>query len=761
MTFVLILVYFSSCQYRSISVINLDMGKFSELRIYQKLFEENSYISIFNYIVLYLIPIMAIDTPSKHPLYSPYIYISLSLILIVRIILILLDYSNKTIIQLSSLMLILSGLIFPIAYYLELNAGIENNNLLIVLPLWLIGVTSAASMGLYKRRKVLLIYQIEMLLLPLIFLILSPDEPNRIIFGLALIFMFLYLSYYSKKNYIIYNQLIKEKKLNESYTQEIILNKQNIEKANKELKLALSRANEATKAKSEFLANMSHEIRTPMNGIIGVVELLQDKEENPDKLNMLKIIEDSSSTLLNLINDILDFSKIEAGKFIINSETIHLSKLLESIIDRFAIKAFDKKIELMIFVEKDVPAFVVGDEHRLSQIIVNLLSNSVKFTEEGQVLLHVSLLEDKEQKVEIKFSIEDTGIGIADDKLNKIFESFIQEDESTSRRFGGTGLGTTISKRLTELMDGEMCVKSPNPNNTVNKNRGTVFSFRIPFRKAENENQVAKLDDLPVLGILKVISLDDNLTNLTIIDHSLKNWGIESYCTQNHEDARDYIEKENPDLLISDFSMPDLNGLEFITKMRALYPNHKFKTILASSDTVNTNQQIAQDYGIDVLLYKPLKQSDLFNGIQRALSGKLIKSHSKARQEVKVIEGSDKYQILLVEDNLINQKVAYKLFQSLGFEIEIAENGKIALEYVLNKNYDLIFMDYQMPVLNGIEATKILRSWKYEVPIIALTANAMKGDREKFIEAGMNDYLSKPFKRSELQQLINQYLKKD
>jgi signal transduction histidine kinase/DNA-binding response OmpR family regulator len=723
--------------------------------------EENSIISILNYVGLYLILLIAVDDINLHPLFSPYFYGLFGVVLLVRLAFILFGENKESHIKISIVFILISGLILPIGYGLELQNNLPNNNLLIVLPVWLVGIASAASMGLYKRFTMFVIYLTEMLLLPIIPLYLSPYESNKVIFMIALVLMFLYLVFYSRKNYLMHIQLQKEKASNEAYVEELNQNKKKIEEANSDLREALYKANEATKAKSEFLANMSHEIRTPMNGIIGVVELLQDQETNQDKLNMLRIIDESSISLLNLINDILDFSKMEAGKLVINQESFNLHKLLESIIDRFAIKAFDKGIELMLFIDRNVPVNIISDEHRLSQIIINLLGNAIKFTHEGQVLLHVSVY-DLEDSNTLKFSIEDTGIGIEKDKLEKIFDSFSQADGSTSRKYGGTGLGTTISKRLTELLEGKMCVDSPNPNNDINDFPGTVFSFQVPLQKSNlDETQFEKKIESNKLDNIHVLVLDDNPTNLTILEKFLENWGLSYHTTSDQDEALSYLLTKEVDLFITDFSMPERNGLEFLDLVnQKLSKKKSFKTILASSDTVNTNHKIIEDTSVDVLLYKPIKQSMLFNSIQKALSGQLTKKGSIKKAEFKKFENAEEYKLLLVEDNLINQKVAVKLFQSMGFEVEIAENGKIALEYVTSKDYDIIFMDYQMPVMNGIEATKIIRSWGKDIPIVALTANAMKGDREKFIEAGMNEYLSKPFKRSELLQVLNDVLKK-
>jgi signal transduction histidine kinase/DNA-binding response OmpR family regulator len=727
--------------------------------LYQKGLEENSLISVLTLTLLYWLLTLAADNPSGHPAFGPAFYLPFGVLMFFRILFIIFAPDKKIFINISIFLVILSGIFFPLIYVTEIFRPEPDTNLLIVLPIWLIGIVSAAALAMYKRYFMLVAYLVEMLLFPIVILLIHPDVPNSTIFSIAFGALFVYLAYYSKKNNKIHNQLIKEKRLNEEYASELIQHKKAVEDANYELRKALYEAREATKAKSEFLANMSHEIRTPMNGIIGVVELLQAGEDDEDKLNLLKIIDDSAQSLLGLINDILDFSKIEAGKLIITDNEFAIRELVESIVDRFALKAFNKGIELLFYIEEDVPDILIGDDSRINQVITNLLGNAIKFTEDGQVYLHIKMIEKENDTAILKFSIEDTGIGIADDKIDKIFESFVQEDGSTSRKFGGTGLGTTISKRLVELMNGKIWVKSPNPNNKINNNRGAVFEFTLPL-KISKQNSGQATPPILNLGNIDVLVLDDNATNLKIVSLFLEKWGIKHFTTTNQEEALKYIEENKPDLLISDYSMPESNGLDFIKTLRKAKATCNVKTIIISSDTVNTNNKIARENNIDVLLYKPIKQSALYNAIQKAFSQHPVKASQTTRQSLKKIEGAENYKILLVEDNLINQKVAYRIFQSLGFDIEIAENGKIALEYVMQKTYDIIFMDYQMPVMNGIEATQTIRKWKINTPVIALTANAMKGDREKFLEAGMDDYISKPFKSDELLRILNKYLTK-
>lgn len=725
-------------------------------RMHQRGFEENSFLSILTYLFLYLILFLIKDESNDHPIFSLGVAISYYILLSLRVLLYIFAPKKALFTNLSIALILMTGLFWPLFLYIEVHAAIPDNQYLIVLPIWIVGITSAASMALFKRYYLLLTFLAEMLILSLIITITNPVEFN-FPFALAYILLFGFMSYYSKKNYDMHNQLLNEKKRNEEYAADIAHNKRNLEIANEELQVALERSHEATKAKSEFLANMSHEIRTPMNGIIGVVEILQNNDMSEDNQNLLKIVDESANSLMGLINDILDFSKIEAGKLEISEIEFELSPLIESIVDRFAVKAFDKGIELIFYVDPDVPDKLIGDDKRINQIITNLLGNALKFTESGQVYLHVSLVDSDSNTATVNFSVEDTGIGISPEKISKIFESFTQEDSSTSRRFGGTGLGTTISKMLVELMGGKIWVVSPNTNNKTNQNPGSIFKFNLPLKINNIQKQIRE-KRMPELDKISLIVLDDNPTNLKIISMNLERWGIKHFTTTSFETAYQYIQKNNPNILLTDFSMPNINGYEVVRKIKNEINPPNLKYILFSSDTINVNRKSANLIGIDDLLYKPLKSSTLYNSILKVMEMEKKMEKKTSRIKIKQIPNAKDFKVLLVEDNLINQKVAHRLFTELGFEIEIAENGKIALEYLLQKSYDIIFMDYQMPVMNGIEATKALRQWKIETPVIALTANAMKGDREKFLDAGMNDYISKPFKIGDLINVLNTYL---
>ncbi len=588
------------------------------MKLKKKNFEKNNILIILSHLFFIIVIQFVPREIDEHTSNKIFVVLIITLITFFRTILFFIKKEKKIYKIFSDSFTVLTALFWSFLLLVESYQSETLNSIIIILLIIIVGIISSSVASLFKRIKLNYIYILS-LAIPTLISIFFIKEFSNIVAILFLFYTFIILRF-AKNQYLIWNTLKKERNNLEKKEKEIFLGNSVLGIQNKKLESALKKAKLSSKAKSEFLANMSHEIRTPMNGIVGATEILKTSNLQNEEKNLLNIIENSTKSLINLVNDVLYFSEISSDKLKLKDEYFNIRKSIKNLYDKFHFKANEKNIRLILNIENDIPNDIFGDANRLLQILSNLIENAIKFTEKGEVIIKLKLRKKTDEELKIKFSVEDTGIGIEKNKIRKIFNSFTQVDGSIGRKYGGLGLGATISKLLIELMGGKINVISPNPNIKESDFIGTVFYFTIIFkRNLEIEKKVKK---------------------------------------------------------------------------------HK-----------NSNKK-------DI--------------------------------------GSVK--ILLADDNEINQIISKKAFENLGYKIDIAENGKVALEKIDKNKYNIIFMDIQMPVLDGMQATKKIRKNDKKIPIIAITANSMREDKDTCLNIGMNDYISKPFKINDLKEVLNKWL---